>query len=392
MPRWSPQLFRKQALEAGVDETVVANALAVAGRVAAVDPNLPAVFTLNHLAHLTGVEYGLLRAMASRANLDPYRVFRIRKRPSHLGEVRFRIIAVPNPGLLKVQRWITQAILSKAKPHAASVAYSKGDTLLAAVEPHCGARWLIKLDVRSFFESISEVAAYRVFTSLGYQPLISLEMARLCTRLGGFTMRRAHEQWRVKSWTWTTIAAYTVWRPDRGPRLGHLPQGAPTSPMLANLASREFDGLVDEVARKHGLTYTRYADDLALSTRDEAFSRVQCSKVLGEVYAAMGKAGFSPNATKTRVSSPGSRKIVLGLLVDGPKPRLPREFKTQMRQHIHFVTRADVGPISHARARGFASVTGFRHHLQGLVSFALQVEPSYGAVCASALSGVDWPL
>jgi RNA-directed DNA polymerase len=71
--------------------------------------------------------------------------------------------------------------------------------------------------------------------------------------------------------------------------------------------------------------------------------------------------------TKTRVAPPGSRKVVLGLLVDGPEPHLPRDFKAIMRQHIHYLTRTDIGPSLHAKACGFASIAGLKHHVHGLV-------------------------
>ena len=86
------------------------------------------------------------------------------------------MICVPEPTLLIVQRWINQRILSHAKPHQASTAFAEGCSIKRAAERHCCARWLIKLDVANFFESISEVRVYRVFVGLGYQPLVSLEL------------------------------------------------------------------------------------------------------------------------------------------------------------------------------------------------------------------------
>lgn len=392
MTRWRPQLFAREAAKRSVPANVVANALAVAKITAKTNTKLPPVFTLRHLAHLADVDYGLLRVIVSRHNPNPYRLFQIRKRPSEMGEKRYRIIAVPDPHLLKTQRWITQKILSKADPHSASTAFSKGDTLLATAEPHCLSRWLIKLDVRNFFESISEIAAYRVFLSLGYQPLISFEMARLCTRLRLSTWSRSPQRWWSRWWRWSTILAYQVWRADNGPRIGHLPQGAPTSPMLANLAMREFDKLVTTISERHGLTYTRYADDLTLSTQNTQFTRQKCRKAIGEVYAAMGQFGLSPNATKTRIVTPGARKIVLGLLVDGQKPKLPKDFKAKMRQHLYYLRSPTVGAVSHARNRGFSSVAGMKNHLFGLASFARQIEPTYGTACLEELNKIDWPL
>lgn len=372
-------------------EDVLANALAVADATTKVNTSLPPVFSLRHLAHLVDVDYGMLRSIVSRKNQTPYRLFRIRKRPSKSGERRFRVIAVPSPGLLKTQRWIAQNILAEGAPHVASVAFSKGDTLIAATEPHCGCRWLIKLDVRNFFESINEISAYRVFLSLGYQPLVSMELARICTRLRTSTWRGT-SRWWVRWWHWSTILAYQVWRGDLGAQMGHLPQGAPTSPMLANLAMRDFDRVVTRIADEHGLIYTRYADDLTLSTQDPAYTRERCKTAIGKVYAAMGEFGLSPNAAKTQIVTPGARKIVLGLLVDGSKPKLPRSFKSAMRQHLYYLLHPEIGPVEHARNRGFSSVVGMRNHLFGLASFAAQIEPTYGANCLSELKKAEWPL
>jgi RNA-directed DNA polymerase len=391
MSRWRPQLYKNEGIEKRISKEVLANALAVAEVTANANQNIPPVFTLKHLAYLSNVNYGLLRVIASRRTLNPYRIFRIRKRPSSAGEQRYRIIAVPEPGLLKVQQWITQKILSKAKPHSASVAFSKGDKLIDAATPHCRCRWLIKLDVYNFFESISEIAVYRVFESLGYQPLVSMEMARLCTRLRSSDRGRGGRWW-VRWWQWSTIKAYQVWRLGHGDRMGHLPQGAPTSPMLANLAMRDFDKIVTEIANELGLTYTRYADDLTLSTRSNKFSRDKCSQAIGKVYAAMALFGLSPNATKTKIVTPGSRKVVLGLLVDGPKPKLLRDFKTKIRQHLYYLAHPAVGPVAHARSRGFTSVVGLRNHLFGLASFARQIEPTYGTRVQKSLERVNWPL
>ena len=365
---------------------MVARALAAADIIRNVNANVAPVFTLRHLAHEADADYGLLRAVVRRKIDDPYRVFRISKRQSYPGEKRFRVIAVPEPHLLRTQRWITCNILAAVRPHSASVAFSPNDSIRAAAELHCSAKWLIKLDVRNFFESISEINVYRVFRHLGYQPLIAFEMTRLCTRVGSPTSFRLAERWSSDLGRRPVIAAY------QAALMGHLPQGAPSSPMLANLAVREFDAKVTEIAATHGLTFNRYADDLIFSTPSRDFARKRCSTVIDEVYQAMWGAGLSPNITKTVVSPPGARKIVLGLNVEAATPRLPREFKDRLRQHLHYLLRPDVGPIHHARAKGFVSTLGLKHHLQGLVSFARQIEPEYGRSCAESLAVVRWPI
>ncbi len=148
------------------------------------------------------------------------------------------------------------------------------------------------------------------------------------------------------------------------------------------------DEEIASIAERHGLFYTRYADDIALSTRDCSFTRRSAAKVIGRVYGAMGRHGLSPNRTKTRVAPPGARKIVLGLLVDGDRPRLTREFRSTLRQHIHFLRHRHIGPVLHAQRRGFASVLGLQNHISGLIAYARHIDSDFADQCAKDIRSV----
>jgi hypothetical protein len=50
----------------------------------------------------------------------------------------------------------------------------------------------------------------------------------------------------------------------------------------------------------------------------------------------------------TPLRGPGTRRVVLGMLVDGPSPRLPREFKNMLRLHLHYLRSPDRGPSARA--------------------------------------------
>jgi RNA-directed DNA polymerase len=219
-----------------------------------------------------------------------------------------------------------------------------------------------------------------------FEPLVAFEMARLCTRLVKGNDKSKSAKWSANQRQYKVIGAYT------NSRIGHLPQGAPTSPMLANLAVRKLDAEIESIAAAHGLTFTRYADDIALSTNSSTFSRQKARSVIGEVYRAMGSAGFSPNATKTKVVSPGARKVVLGLLVDGNEPRLTREFKARLRQHLHYLVSSQIGPTAHAAKRKFASTQGLCNHVRGLISYATQVEKGFGDACLAKFGNIVWPI
>ena len=298
----------------------------------------------------------------------------------------FRIICVPDPSLMKIQRWINKNILRFGRPHQACYSYIENTCIRDLATLHCNCRWLIKLDVRKFFESISEIRSFRVFLELGYQPLVAFELSRLCTRLGSYTAARKHVQWFADSNKYQAINQY------QNRRIGHLPQGAPTSPMLSNLALKDFDEAVSQIAQHHDIMYTRYADDIHLSSVDVQFGRAQARRVIGKVYSAMARIGLSPNTLKTKISPPGGRKIVLGLLVDGDEPRLRKDFRARLRQHIYYLSHPHVGPAQHSARRGFASVWGLRNHVRGLISYARQIDQNFANQCEEQLKSVEWPL
>src|SRR3954447_11564863 len=141
------------AREDGRPNLVIKNAVESARLLRAKTPGARPVFSLKHLAHLTGTRYGHLRDVVSRHEPEPYRVFRIHKRSLPGEQRRFRTIVTPSPWLMSLQQWMNENILQYAVPHQASVAFSKGDTIREAAAAHCGCEWLLKLDIRNFFES-----------------------------------------------------------------------------------------------------------------------------------------------------------------------------------------------------------------------------------------------
>ena len=388
MSPWRPQHYVKEGRKAGVPEDILQNVCAIADRIAKKCPAALPVLSLGHLAHLTGIPYKYLRELVCRERSDDYRTFRMSKNtPGGSGENQrksYRIICVPQPPLMTAQRWISQNILSKAPTHAASYAYAPGSKYVDAARLHCGCRWLIKLDVSRFFESITEIQAFRAFHSLGYSRLVSFELARICTRVrrSGAPTNRWDSHW----WRYESIIDY------HHKELGYLPQGAPTSPMLSNLVMRALDQKLSDHCLANQLTYSRYADDIAISTTDATFSRSKAADVISKVYELMAEHGLSPNIAKTRIRTPGSRKVVLGLLVDGEAPRLTRGFRDKLRQHLYYCTHQKIGPVSHAKKRGFDSVVGLKHHLDGLIIFANHIQPAFGVQCRADFNAINWPI
>jgi RNA-directed DNA polymerase len=384
MTTWQSQLFKENA----PPDSPIDAAIAAATALRLVSPQLPPVFTLGHLAYSAEVPYKFIRSVAERSNVaEHYNVFRIRKRAVTKTE-QFRWIAAPHPLLLKTQRWINCNILRHLPVHDAAYAYMKESSAFKAARLHCKATWLIKVDISNFFESILETKIYQVFRRAGYQPLISFELSRICTRLANPELHSAtsgngYSRLRDKGAN-HTISAYASFS------LGHLPQGAPTSPMLANLVAKSFDEKIMALAGRYGLRYSRYSDDIVLSTRSKNFDKKRAQKVVGELYRILRRAGFTPNLEKTKVSGPGSKMIVLGLLVDGDVPRLTSEFKEKLRMHLYFCRTR--GPVAHALDRKFESVIGLKHHLLGLISYAGMVDTTFADHCRAQLNSCSWPI
>ena len=331
-----------------------------------------------------------------------------------------RRIAVPTPVLMAQQRWILERVLHTAPRHSASVAFHRKSDIVDAARMHCGCRWLIKLDVRNFFESIHEPAVFRVFSELGYAPLLAFELTRLCTRVtpgqgdafGDVGMTRAligrgvPAYDRIKAGPPDPYGRPRSIRPedqlvelqryDRGGAfalpMGSLPQGAPTSPLLANLAVRAMDERISEIADDHGLTYTRYADDIALSTAAKSFDRHKALVVIAKVLHELDRQGLTPHHAKTQIVPPGARKIVLGLMVDDNRPRLTREYRNKLRLHAHILGAKGIAPSEHAKNLRFRSVLSLRRHIEGKIVHARRVEPVWADAIAGQLKTVDWTL
>jgi RNA-directed DNA polymerase len=373
---WNPQHYRFDGERQGVPGAVIDSALAIMERIRRVDPRMTPVFTLRHLSEMTGTRYGLLRSVVARRT-HPYKVFTLKK--AIPGRTRVRLICTPNRELKTTQDWIVRNILQHTRAHPASYAYHPGSRPEFAARMHCGCDFLLKVDIEDFFTRVTEGKICEVFEGLGYPDLIAFELARLTTVVASGGKSPSVDP----AVRWPTIKAY------QHAAEGFLPQGAPTSPMLSNLVMRHLDDRFAAMAAAANMKYTRYADDLAFSAR-KPHTRATVAAFKRKVLRELSEAGYRPNLRKTAIRGPGARRIVLGMLVDGPEPRLSREFKDDLRQHLHYLASEDFGPSRHAE-RQKLSVSTLYHRVRGLIGWAMRVEPKFGAKCLAQFEAVAWP-
>lgn len=119
-----------------------------------------------------------------------------------------------------------------------------------------------------------------------------------------------------------------------------LPQGSPCSPVITNLITHSLDIRLAALAKKHSCTYTRYADDITFSTREEKFPesimRQECNDYIAgkKLRSEIRRSGFSINDKKTRIQYADSRQDVTGLIVN-KKPNIRREYWRTIRSQCN---------------------------------------------------------
>lgn len=350
----SPHHYLRDGLSLGRDRSMLLRAMKYRQELAR-NGAYP-LLTLKHLAQETETEWGYLRSIVER-RIREYQDIRRRKRDG-----TYRQISSPTPALMSVHRWLLANVLTALPIHDAAYAYRRGRSIRHAAEQHVGARWLLKMDLHDFFGGIEESRVYGLLHRLGYPKLLAFEMGRICTK--------------------PTPPVGALWSSGRGvenydsAQVGVLPQGAPTSGVLANAAAMGLDVALVHIAESRGLAYTRYSDDLTFSSH-EAFVRADMSALVRDVELAILRAGFSPHRRKTRVIPPGARQIVLGLLLHEQGVRLEPGFRDRVDNHIRCVR--IYGPAAHAEVRSFDSALSMINHVDGCLAFAVDIEPEWAA-------------
>jgi retron-type reverse transcriptase len=213
------------------------------------------------------------------------------------------------------QSWINENILNKLSPSKYCYAFRPKTSIVDNANQHVKKNVIVKLDVKDFFPSITFNRVRGYFEYLGYNPGVATVLALLCTDA---------PRVRVTMKGRSQIVAI-------GAR--SLPQGACTSPALANLIASRLDsrlaGFINTLSGDW--KYTRYADDLTFSTTNK-------EPEIGQLIAAVGHIAkdenFEIKSEKTRIMRSPRRQSVTGLIV-GDDVRIPKATIKRMRALFH---------------------------------------------------------
>ena len=124
-----------------------------------------------------------------------------------------------------------------------------------------------------------------------------------------------------------------------------LPQGAPTSPVITNIVCQRLDYLLSAVAKRFGLKYSRYADDITFSSMYNVYQPE--SDFLKEIHRIVTDQNFHIKESKTRLQKDGYRKEVTGLLVND-KVNVQQRYIKQLRMWLYYWEK-----YGYERASGF---------------------------------------
>lgn len=319
------------------------------------------------------------------AELDAYADTRLRARrarPARIAHYRYewiqrsagaRLLEVPRPRMRACHRQILDELLAPIPVHPACHGFVVGRSAITGAGEHVGAQVVVTLDLEHFFASVTAARVWGVLRAAGYPEPVAHLLTGLTTHATPVAVLGAMP---------------SGWDPSRDFRLRrrlaapHLPQGASTSPQLANLVLFSLDRRLAALAESAGVNYTRYADDLTFSGTRRAL-RGNASGLIAAVGRIVREEAFRLHPTKTRVRHAHERQSVTGIVVN-QRTNVARTEYDQVKAVLH-----------EARQRGPAAAnrTGqpdFRAHLLGRISWIASTNPDRGARLRASFEAVDW--
>lgn len=303
-----------------------------------VENNIPIIFNFEHLCFLTNYSTEKLRYFIHN-NQSLYKEIEIEKKSGNT-----RLISIPNNELKVIQRWILDEILSKIplSPHAKG--FRKGQSIINNAQLHTNKECVMNLDIQDFFGSVTQKQVYKIFRYVGYTKQVSSILSLLCTKDGV------------------------------------LPQGAPTSPYIANLVCKKLDKRISNLFINKPINYTRYADDITVS------GEATIKDYLPILIKIITDEGFEINTNKTRIQYSYNRQIVTGLVVN-QKINVPKKMIKQLRLEIYYCKK--YGVAGHIDKRHI-EYSNYKHHLFGKAYYIKMVNPKLGQKFLNELNEINW--
>lgn len=337
---------------------------------------LPRIDSIADLAALLDLDVGRLLWFADtkqwnrRARPGPLHHYRYEWR-AQPGRVP-RLLEVPEQRMRRAQRTLLDRVIGLIPAGDAAHGFIPGRSAVTGAERHTGSDTVISLDLTTFFARVTAGRIYGMLRQSGFSEAVAHMMTGLCTNAVPARVLAAmppggspDERFALR----------------RSLATSHLPQGAPSSPMLANLAVRRLDSRLTGWADAVDATYTRYADDLAfsggatLAKRPDAFIR--------GVRRIIEDEGHTANPHKTRVRRQGVRQTVTGIVVN-QHANISRADFDRLKATIHNCV------VHGPHTQNHRGLDDFRAHLLGRISWVESLNPPRAAKLRSEFLRIRW--
>lgn len=300
-----------------------------------------------------------------RAPDGPLHHYRRRWVPSTSGA---RLLESPGPRLAELQRRVGRRVLARIPVHDAAHGYVRGRSPHTLAAAHAGRGMVVRMDLEGFFAHVTGARTAGLLRVAGYPPAVAVALAGLLvTAAPPAVLRAAPPGDDARRRLLQRLAA------------PHLPQGAPTSPAVANLLAHRLDRRLHGLAAAVGARYGRYADDLVFS----GVAGLPVHGLVARVGAIATEEGFRVRPDKTRVQPAHHRQRVTGLVVNAD-PAPARADYDALRALLHNCART--GPDAQNRAAHPA----FRDHLLGRIAWVGSGRPARAARLRALFDAIDF--
>ncbi len=306
------------------------------------------------------------------AGTEHYRVHVIAKRSGGV-----RLIEAPKARLKRIQREILNQILNQLPTHTAAHGFVRQRSTLTHVQPHVGQAWILRMDLEDFFPSIDGARIFGLFRSLGYPYEVTQSLTNLTTSvLGTETIRKSlmGNFGQEASERMVAELARLYFR-------RHLPQGAPTSPALANLVAYRFDCRLTGLANAYGANYSRYGDDLLFSS--PTIMKRSLIKMADQVASIAWEEGFRVRHRKTAMIPNSQRQTAVGIVLNH-RPNLVRHEYDLLKAILYNCVR--FGPQSQNRS----AHDHFAAHLLGRIHWLRSLHSAHGEKLLQLYQRIEW--
>ena len=233
-----------------------------------------------------------------------------------------RIIHAPKSGLKVIQKCLNLILQTVYQPHKAASGFVPGKSIVDNAKHHVGSIYVYNIDLKDFFPSIDQARIWGRLRNAPFNLNESNENVILANIIAALCCNEMEVERKDENGNWFKVIKNV------------LPQGAPTSPTISNIICERLDVRLTGVAKRFGLKYSRYADDITFSSMHNVYQNN--SEFLAEVERIITDQNFTIKQSKTRLQKQGYKQEVTGLLVND-KVNVQKRYIKQLRTWLYLI-------------------------------------------------------